>query len=151
MPILLAKRAYLPQVTSDTLKTLGIEKTLIIGGTDVISTSVSSDLPSPSRLGGKNRYETSSQVAYYAISNGMSWAKPVIVSGEVFSDALIGGPLGAKLNAPMVLVHPNNINYSTPTRDLLSSNKSKISQVYVGTGSGSISSTVIKQIQNILR
>ncbi len=59
-----------------------------------------------SRISGLDRYETSINISKEVFSTSKY---AVIVSGEGFSDALVGGSLVTQLDAPMFLVSKNSM------------------------------------------
>ena len=76
-----------------------------VGGSNVISQSLVSSL-NARRISGKNRYYTNSLLInqFYQNSNGSYY----LSDGYKLVDALTGGPLAGKNNAPIFLVGPNN-------------------------------------------
>ena len=76
-----------------------------VGGSNFISQSLVSSL-NARRISGKNRYYTNSLLInqFYQNSNGSYY----LSDGYKLVDALTGGPLAGKNNAPIFLVGPNN-------------------------------------------
>ena len=76
-----------------------------VGGSNVISQGLVSSL-NARRISGKNRYYTNSLLInqFYQNSNGSYY----LSDGYKLLDALTGGPLAGKNNAPIFLVGPNN-------------------------------------------
>lgn len=76
-----------------------------VGGSNVISQGLVSSL-NARRISGKNRYYTNSLLInqFYQNSNGSYY----LSDGYKLVDALTGGPLAGKNNAPIFLVGPNN-------------------------------------------
>jgi hypothetical protein len=62
-PILLTEHDELPDEVSGAIDELGAREAIIIGGTDAISKEVEKQLPSPMRIWGPTRYETSLEIA----------------------------------------------------------------------------------------
>lgn len=58
--------------------------------------------PELQRLAGKDRYETAVAISRKAFPNGADTV--IVASGEVFADALAGGPLAEAYRAPLLLV-----------------------------------------------
>lgn len=108
IPILLTRSDSVPDETASALERYN--SSLVIGGTGVVSDEVFGKLPDPQRFGGKDRYETGSQVAT-RLSLGTSQA--FIATGLNFPDALTGSVLAAKNDAPILLVRPDNIPGAT--------------------------------------
>ncbi len=86
----------------------GINNIYIIGGSDVVNSSIEAELrdakPSTNieRLAGPTRYDTSTLVAKRLLSG--TRRKLVLAYGKNFPDGLSGGPLAMALNAPLILV-----------------------------------------------
>ena len=91
------------------LATLKSTNATIIGGTGAVSTGIESELKksfsSVTRLGGKNRYETSVLVAERYFSNPPTIA---VAYGLNFPDGLCGGPLAMAYKCPLILTVSNN-------------------------------------------
>ncbi|MGD6803470.1 cell wall-binding repeat-containing protein [Rossellomorea aquimaris] len=106
MPILLSQKDSLPSETQSALK--NVNKTVVVGGTSVISEKVISQLKSknPQRIAGKDRYDTSVRIAK---SLPMSSDMVTIATGENFADALTGSVLAAKYSEPIILVEKNRV------------------------------------------
>jgi len=60
------------------------------------------------RIGGKDRYETSSKISQAAWNDSCDTV--IIANGNVFADALSAAPLATKLNAPILLSDGDNIS-----------------------------------------
>ena len=108
IPILLTRSDALPKETSAALKRYA--SSLVIGGTGVVNGEVFARLPEPKRYGGKDRYETGSQVATQL---PLGDSRAFIATGLNFPDALTGSVLAAKNDAPILLVRPDNIPTAT--------------------------------------
>lgn len=87
-------------------------KITIIGGTVAVSNKVKSELSkygTTGRVSGSSRYETSAKVAkkYFGSTKHV-----VLAIGTNYPDALTGGPLALKLNAPMILTNSHVKDYT---------------------------------------
>lgn len=102
IPILLTMDDRIPEATNTAIKSLGAQKTLIVGGTQVIDDSIERQFPSPTRISGSDRYETNIEVIEYF---GMESKKIYLATGKTYADALSGAVLAAKENSPILLVH----------------------------------------------
>ncbi len=105
-PILLVDKAKIPAKTTEALKALGIRKTIIVGGTGVVSDTVRKQLPSPQRIAGSDRFETGTQVIRQL---NYSTDRVYVAMGMKFADALTGSVLAAKDNAPLLLTYENQL------------------------------------------
>jgi putative cell wall-binding protein len=107
VPTLLTTRGELPDETRATLKELAPDMAMVLGGegavSDQVTTTVADLVPEVSRLRGPTRYDTAIEVAEASMANAGS-SHAVFVSGEDFADALSGGALAARLDAPLLLV-----------------------------------------------
>lgn len=107
-PILLADRTLnLRQGSIDFIKKNGIKHVILLGDAKVVSDACACGLDKV-RLGGKNRFETSLKIAQYFVNKkGGTLTDNVGFAhgGDAhFPDALAGGQLLAKYNAPIILV-----------------------------------------------
>ncbi len=146
MAILLVTKNSIPSATSKAISDLGITRTIIVGGTGVVSSGVKAQLPNATRLAGTNRYETAREIAEYAIDQGMSWSKTLIATGANYPDALAGGALAAKLAGPMLLVHPTDLDKSPATKSILVAKRASINYIYLLGGTGAVSTVVQEEI-----
>jgi len=78
----------LPGVTSAKIKELGITKALVVGSYVKPPATVTEVVYKV----GKDRYQTSAQIAVYAKSQGLSFAHVALATGENYPDALVVGP-----------------------------------------------------------
>ncbi|MDP3013566.1 MAG: cell wall-binding repeat-containing protein, partial [Candidatus Subteraquimicrobiales bacterium] len=138
IPILLVQKDAIPLAVSKALTDLSVTRTIILGGSGVISSNVESQFPSPTRIAGIDRYETASLLANYTVLNyGLSWNFSLVATGTNFPDALSGGSLAGKNKAVLLLTSPSTIPYSTYV--LLSSNRFGLSKIFISGGPGAIS------------
>ncbi|WP_066172844.1 cell wall-binding repeat-containing protein [Bacillus marinisedimentorum] len=132
-PILLTEKDTIPEETKLALK--GIERTIVVGGKGVISDKVVSQLPSPTRVAGGDRYETSANIAQRF---GSSFKPVYLTNGNQFADALTGSVLAAKNGTPVVLVKKEAIPDSVTK--LLNANT--VTDLTLIGGNGVISSNI---------
>lgn len=150
IPILLTTQNTLPDAETNYLKAnSNITATYVIGETGSVSDSVKDSLPSPTRLGGADRYETNIAVlkefksdfgfgnVYAALGNG-----PV---GNEFADALTGGALAAKNKNPLIIT---GLSLSSATTDFLDENVPKNSTLTILGGTGNISDSFADEIKD---
>lgn len=104
IPILLTRTDRLPEETKAALT--NTTSTYVIGSAGAVSEEVYKTLPNPTRLGGKDRYETGYIVA---TTLSLGTKKAYIATGMNFPDALAGSVLAAKNDAPILLVRPEKI------------------------------------------
>ncbi|MDU1265298.1 MAG: cell wall-binding repeat-containing protein [Peptostreptococcus sp.] len=107
-PILLARKNDIPNQIKRAITDLGIKETYIAGGYKMVSKSVEANLPKViERLAGKNRYETSIEIAKSKFKNS---TETFVASGEGFADALVISPIAGKYNASVLLVNKTDNN-----------------------------------------
>ncbi|AGA70618.1 putative glycosyl hydrolase [Desulfitobacterium dichloroeliminans LMG P-21439] len=105
IPLLLTEKKKVPEVTLETLQSLGVKEVTLIGGEGVILPEVKVQLEElgfgVDRLAGTDRYGTNLEIL-----NGLSFNNEAIyvATGTKFPDALAGAALAAKNNNPIVLV-----------------------------------------------
>lgn len=103
-PIVLVDGNWLPDDSESILDEYGVTSTLIIGQTDVVGAAVQRQVPSPTRIGGDDRFATTALVAEYSLSHGLLPGRMIVATGLNFPDALAAGPLGGRARAPVLLV-----------------------------------------------
>jgi putative cell wall-binding protein len=135
----------LPSTHLQTINNLGIRRSIVVGGANVVPDAVKNVLPGPLRISGANRYETSINFVEWSRVNipGMSFSHLGIATGENFPDALVAGVYMAtrkNISTPapgFTILSPYNI--SPAVSNYISSKKSYISHVYVFGGSNVVS------------
>jgi putative cell wall-binding protein len=111
-PILLSDKDSIPAATLTQAKTY--EMNYVIGGTGVISNAVSRKLNDPTRIAGKNRYETNANIIrdFYVPTTFV-----FVATGTQFADALTGSVLAANWGEPLLLTTPYELH--PEIRDLM--------------------------------
>lgn len=142
VPILLTEKNTIPDATSTALKSLQISKTIIVGGTGVISSDVAALLPDPTRYGGNNRYETARDII-----NGLHEQTDnlFLATGQNFPDALAGSALAAKYGMPILLV---GSTLDPSVSSVLADNYEKTTKVFIIGGFGAVST---QNLGNVIR
>lgn len=149
MPILLTDSSALSQTTENFIKAHpSITKTYVIGGNASVSDAAMSQVPSPERLGGADRYGTNEAVinafatdfdfknAYIALGNGPN--------GDEFADALSASAIAAKNGAAVVITDKAPTD---TTKNLLNSTLSPNSVVTVLGGVANVSDSVVSGLK----
>jgi hypothetical protein len=139
-PILLTDEKSLSSCVSDVIKSIKPTTIYLIGGLRLLDYRFDSKLKSLSpnvvRIHGShtnNRYETSMQInKYFNLVTGSA----VVATGDNFPDALTGGLLAAKNNAPFFLVGPD-VSHQKQYLD-----SSDINDMYILGGTGAVSAKV---------
>ncbi|MFR9276115.1 cell wall-binding repeat-containing protein [Finegoldia magna] len=151
-PILLNNTRYLEDDVAREIVRLGATEVIIVGGHKSISENVKSQLAKfdqnkVQRIWGRDRYITSSELAYEIQRLTGKVNKAIIASGENFPDALATAPLGSKEIAPILLVTRNQMDkkVSKALKDL------NIKRVYVAGGQYSVSKKLEAQLPQVIR
>jgi putative cell wall-binding protein len=148
-PLLLTWQDQLPGVTRSEIQRLRPDQVVVLGGPASISDAVLAELAALApegaiRLGGADRYATAAAISAAFFPSA---ATVLVASGANFPDALAGGPAAAHLNAPLLLVRPNEVPEAT-RREL---RRLAPGQVIVLGGSGAISEAVRTELGTFAR
>ncbi|WP_034379038.1 S8 family serine peptidase [Dehalobacter sp. UNSWDHB] len=141
-PILLTSSGILNSETLLVLKKSSIITTEVIGGSGAVSGNVLSELPSPVRIGGADRYATSAGVLREHKTAGQVL---YIATGTNFPDALTGGILAATGSSNILLVSQSGLSAGQKT--LLSSYKGK-TVIAIG-GAKALPGSVLTEIRQL--
>lgn len=111
-PILLVK-GTLSDAQKEYLASLPGNNYYMIGGTGAVPASIENDIMSnygsTARIGGGNRFETSTMVAEAFFD---APEKAVVAYAMNYPDGLCGGTLAAYMNAPLILVRDSSLTYA---------------------------------------
>lgn len=105
-PILLTQTNSVPAVTVNALKTMGVNRILLLGSESVANANVLRTLKSfgsAERIFGADRYATQMAVYSYGARNGL-WdgvETAIVASATGFADALSASPISYALKAPV--------------------------------------------------
>jgi putative cell wall-binding protein len=145
-PILLVGTSSIP----DPIKTFinnhpEIYNYVIVGGPATVSDSVKTELEgmgkAVTRISGANRYEVGVNLAKYFNMNTSSF---VFARGDVFADALSGGPLAAYTTSPILLT--TSAKLPPEVAAFLKEKRAGLEKGYILGGLGSISADAEAQI-----
>jgi len=103
LPILYVSTNAVPADTSAALSSLNINKTLVIGGADQVSSDVRFGLPNSDRLGEGDQYGTSKAVAKEAVERGLPTNQVYVANGARPMDAALLGAVVGRATGIMVL------------------------------------------------
>lgn len=116
-PLLLTPGRSLHSAVAAEIQRLEATRAFIVGGTNAVSPAVEASLKAlgltVTRIGGANRYETSSLVAKHVIANTEFDGRVFIARGDQFADALAVAPIAYAHQIPVLLVYPNRLPVST--------------------------------------
>ena len=122
------------------------KQVLVVGGEQAVSSKHLAGLPKATRLGGADRYRTSTLLAQWAQSNGLNMNGAVYATGTNFPDALVAGPLAGRNKAPVLLVSgPRDSAVQHSARF-----KNKVSKAYVVGGPNAVNAPTANAIADAL-
>lgn len=139
-PILLTQYSQLPSGVSNYIKSTGINKAYVIGGSGVVSDSVVASLPLGERVAGDNRYQTN--ISVFAKFD-LDFTNAFIATGNDYADALSGSSLAGLMGSPIILVDPNMDSDAIYT---LNSIKGYIKTKVILGGSGAVPQSIVDKI-----
>lgn len=144
MPILLTRTDRIADATLEAMKDLGVTHVTIVGGETAVSKVVENKLKKykVDRIEGSNREKTAVAIAEKYFTNPTN---SIIANGYVYADALVGGYLGAKMDAPILLTNVNKT--SKDTIDYLGKNTET---AYLLGGQNAVSLEVYSRIEKII-
>ncbi|USQ81744.1 cell wall-binding repeat-containing protein [Ornithinimicrobium faecis] len=147
-PVLFVTRDSVPAVTRTELLRLRPQQIVVVGGLDVISSPVRSQLDgltdgTATRLAGTSRYDTAAAVSAHAFPGGADIA--YLATGTAFPDALAGGAAAGIQDAPMLLTQRNHLSSATRV-ELERLNPDRI--MLLG-GTSAISGAVAAQLEDL--
>ncbi len=150
-PILLTDPNKLDERVAAELKRLGVKKAYVIGRERAISEYTEAEIRkitgSTERIGGIDRFETSSLVAKKVVSIVGKKGRAVIATGEKFADSLSISPYAAKMGYPILLVKHNKVPeiISKAIKDL------SINEVYIVGGDSAVSIKLEKELPKLIK
>lgn len=148
-PLLLSERDRVPAATEEALAAAGIEQVLLVGGEAVLSAAVVESLQSSGyevrRLAGASRQETAATIARFARDEqGWDVAAVALSRGDLLADALAGGPLAGRAQAPLLLTHDGR-SLGTAARGFLEESSASIARIDVLGGSRAVPQSVVDE------
>ncbi|MDP2400668.1 MAG: cell wall-binding repeat-containing protein, partial [Actinomycetota bacterium] len=153
-PVLLVKPGELPNLTIDVIRSVGVTRAVIVGGTTAVSSAVEngiSALADTERISGKNRFDTSAQFSDWAADEGFaSFAYTGIATGNDFADALSGGAAVGRRGGILLLTPSATLDPSIEEVLERRAGDSEIGLVELFGGPGAVTETVKDLIMNIV-
>ncbi|HUR49835.1 MAG TPA: cell wall-binding repeat-containing protein, partial [Acidimicrobiales bacterium] len=151
LPSLLTRTNDLPPETAQVIRDLNIEHVVILGGTQAISDTVKTQIEatgaSTERLNGKNRAETATFVADFALGRmDFEGVNVILARGDNFPDALAGGPLGGERRA-VILLTATSCQLAIETRLWLEEHYGTIARIFILGGPSAICDAVAREAE----
>lgn len=140
-PILLTENNKLPPETKKEMSISNIKKSIVIGGEGSINRNIFNLLPSPVRIGGKDRYEVASNVA---ATFGQNRKKVFLATGRTFADALTGSILAAKEKGIILLTYADRL----PVQEVGIIKQKNVPETIIG-GTGSVKDEIVQTLTSI--
>jgi putative cell wall-binding protein len=113
IPIILTQPTILRPEAVEAIGASGADQVIIVGGPTAVSQDVQEDVDalsgvSVTRIAGDTRWETALDLADILQQPQQGYTSEFLIANGInFPDALVGGPLGAKLRAPILLTQQN--------------------------------------------
>lgn len=149
-PILAVTTSSLPAATRQAVRDLEVEAATIIGGPAAVSEAVADALRAEgvqvNRLAGTTRYQTSTEVARFAVSAGADPALTWLATGRSFADALAAGPAVAAAGGVLHLLDGQDLDGSPPARDWVATRACDLTTVTLVGGEAAISERVAGEV-----
>lgn len=152
-PILLASFDYLPSATEQALKTLGVTKPILVGGTAALSEEVASEVQAvtggePLRLWGSGIIDTQLDIFRYGQENNL-WSDTCLIAQGInsYADALSFSPVAYKMKAPVFLVDTDGLLPESSQKALKSGN---FTRAYVGGLQAAVAEETIPVVRSLL-
>lgn len=151
-PLLLVEKGRVPNSVKDEIKRLGAKNVIIVGGTGVVTENVNKELHSLgikkiTRLGGRDRYQTSLEVAKYIDKHLYNIENIVVANGLGEADALSIAPISGRDKMPLLLFEKNRIPNSV--KDWISTQN--INSAYVIGGTGVVPDSLLNQLNGMVK
>lgn len=150
LPVILVRPGLIPVHSAQALASITPSVSLVIGGTGVVSNSVTNQLTGARRIAaGANRFETASLLARHLVANeGFNARTVYVASGDTLVDALVFGPLTGHNRNPLLFAS----DYRLPpaTRSEIDARSAVINRVFIAGGEGALSGWVQGQIEQVL-
>ena len=139
-PVVRVDRTALRPQASTLLAEWGTTSTVVGGGPAAGATGIENALPSPTRLGGADRYETAALLAGFSLTHGLIPDRVMLVTGKSFPDAISSSSLAQHARAPLLLTRPDAL--AAPTAAYLEQHNDGIVAGFVAGGSDVVSDGV---------
>ena len=150
IPILLTAPDHLVGDTARALDDLGVTETLVVGGSAAVSDAALRGVPSPTRVYGRTRYETSLAIARHWAERGMSMQTVSVATGRNFPDALAAGPIAGLADGPLLLVDGQDPRTPGDTYAWITQQRGDIAGIQIFGGTAAVTSAVAARLEQAL-
>lgn len=140
IPIILVPKNNLPNSVKAFISNHPVDKTYIIGDSNIISDTVANEFSNVERITGTTKYDRNQNIIN-RFKSDLSFNNIYSATGENFADALSGVALAIKNNSPIVLISNSNNNGA----NALLKDKNVGNNMILG-GEGAVSTTNIDQV-----
>lgn len=149
LPSFLTRTNELPAEVAQAFRDLRIEHVVILGGTQAVSAAVEAQIKATGatteRLSGRNRAETATFVADFALARmGFEGVNTILSRGDNFPDALAGGPLGGERRA-VILLTATPCQLAIETRQWLEDHFNTVARIFVLGGPNAVCDAVVRE------
>ncbi len=149
-PLLLTGASSLPEGTKGEIKRLGAKNAIIVGGSGVVNDSVIKELKllgvtNVERIGGRDRYDTSLEIAKYIDKNCYDVSKVVISNGLGQADALSIASVAGRDKMAIVLVEKDKV----PTKVYSWLQGETLQNAYIIGGTTVVADSVLNKVNGI--
>jgi putative cell wall-binding protein len=151
MPVLLTGPDRLNVDAAAALASLGVERTIVVGGTGAVADAVLAELPSPQRLAGRTRYDTSLEIARHWAAEDASLEVVSFATGRDYPDALAAGPVAALARGPLLLVDGVDPAVPEATYRYLAERHDAIAGAYAFGGTAVMAPAVLDRLAGALQ
>jgi len=145
-PILLTESGSANGFAADALEELGIERVLVAGGPQAVSDATVAALAGEAatqRIAGNDRFQTAVAMARFATGElGFSRLHANLARGDVFADALAGGP-HAGVEGSVILLTVNSSTLGAATAAYLADESITLEDGHVFGGPAAVSAAVV--------
>lgn len=145
IPLYLSNPTGIAASTITAMKSAGVTKVYVLGGTAAVSDASVSALNSQGialsdRWAGANRYATAATVAENSLQLGLSATTPALATGTNYPDALAGGVMQGAAGSVVILT--NGTSLSVEAGDFLSAKKADVRELRFLGGTAAVSAAV---------
>lgn len=146
LPVVLTRAGALEDDAAAAVTALGATRSLVVGGQAALSDAVAAALPAPTRVAGRERYETSVAVADLARERGATLSTVHVATGRDFPDALAAGPVAAAAGSVVLLVDGLNAAGGAAALAWLERHRAEVEHLVVFGGPGAVTGAVVGQL-----